>query len=47
VATVVRRPLAALDILDVWDHIADDDMAQRIAGSTSSTLPSDGSRRSR
>jgi toxin ParE1/3/4 len=27
VATVVRRPLAALDILDVWDHIADDDMA--------------------
>lgn len=25
-ATVVRRPLAALDILDVWDHIADDDM---------------------
>jgi toxin ParE1/3/4 len=27
VATVVRRPLAALDILDVWDHIADDNMA--------------------
>jgi toxin ParE1/3/4 len=26
VAIVVRRPLAALDILDVWDHIADDDM---------------------
>lgn len=26
-ATVVRRPLAALDILDVWDHIADDNMA--------------------
>lgn len=26
VATVVRRPLAALDILDIWDHIADDDM---------------------
>jgi toxin ParE1/3/4 len=26
VATVSRRPLAALDILDVWDHIADDDM---------------------
>ncbi|WP_259371716.1 type II toxin-antitoxin system RelE/ParE family toxin [Rubrivivax albus] len=25
-ANVVRRPLAALDILDVWDHIADDDM---------------------
>lgn len=25
--TVKRRPLAALDILDVWDHIADDDMA--------------------
>ena len=25
VATVVRRPLAALDILDVWDYIADDD----------------------
>lgn len=24
-ATVVRRPLAALDILDVWDHIANDD----------------------
>lgn len=24
--TVVRRPLAALDILDIWDHIADDDM---------------------
>jgi len=27
VATVSRRPQAALDILDVWDHIADDDMA--------------------
>jgi len=26
VPTVYRRPLAALDILDVWDHIADDDM---------------------
>jgi toxin ParE1/3/4 len=26
VANVVRRPLAALDILDVWDHIADNDM---------------------
>ena len=25
--TVVRRPLAALDILDVWDHIADDNLA--------------------
>lgn len=24
--TVRRRALAALDILDVWDHIADDDM---------------------
>jgi toxin ParE1/3/4 len=26
VATVVRRPLAALDILDIWDYIAEDDM---------------------
>ncbi len=26
-AFVTRRPLAALDILDVWDHIAEDDMA--------------------
>ena len=26
-ATVSRRPLAALDILDVWDHIAADDQA--------------------
>lgn len=25
--TVSRRPLAALDILDIWDHIADDNMA--------------------
>lgn len=24
---VNRRPLAALDILDIWDHIADDNMA--------------------
>jgi plasmid stabilization system protein ParE len=27
VPTVYRRPLAALDILDIWDHIADDDLA--------------------
>jgi len=26
VASVSRRPLAALDILDIWDHIADDNM---------------------
>jgi toxin ParE1/3/4 len=26
VGTVVRRPLAAIDILDIWDRIADDDM---------------------
>jgi toxin ParE1/3/4 len=26
-ATVVRRPPAALDILDAWDHVADDDLA--------------------
>jgi len=26
VASVSRRPLAALDILDIWDHIADDSM---------------------
>ncbi|MCU0938344.1 MAG: type II toxin-antitoxin system RelE/ParE family toxin [Burkholderiaceae bacterium] len=25
-ASVSRRPLAALDILDIWDHIADDNM---------------------
>ena len=25
--TVSRRPLAALDILDIWDYIADDDIA--------------------
>lgn len=24
--SVSRRPLASLDILDIWDHIADDDM---------------------
>ncbi len=24
---VSRRPLAALDILDIWDHIADDNIA--------------------
>jgi toxin ParE1/3/4 len=27
VQIVNRRPLAALDILDIWDHIADDNMA--------------------
>lgn len=26
-ATVSRRPLAALDILDVWDHLATDNPA--------------------
>jgi len=26
VAIVLRRPLAALDVLNIWDHIADDDM---------------------
>ncbi|HMO45624.1 MAG TPA: type II toxin-antitoxin system RelE/ParE family toxin [Rubrivivax sp.] len=26
-AVVTRRPLAALDILDIWDHIAEDDTA--------------------
>lgn len=25
-ATVSRRPLAALDILDIWDYIADEDI---------------------
>jgi toxin ParE1/3/4 len=27
VPIVNRRPLAALDILDIWDHIANDNMA--------------------
>lgn len=27
VTTVSRRPLAGLDILDIWDHIADDNLA--------------------
>lgn len=27
-AGVTRRPLAAADILDIWDHIADDSLAQ-------------------
>jgi toxin ParE1/3/4 len=27
VPIVNRRPLAALDTLDIWDHIADDNMA--------------------
>ena len=25
--TISRRPLAGLDVLDIWDHIADDNMA--------------------
>jgi toxin ParE1/3/4 len=28
VARVTRRPLAAADILDIWDHIAEDSLAQ-------------------
>jgi toxin ParE1/3/4 len=27
VTSVSRRPLAALDILDIWDHISEDNMA--------------------
>ena len=27
-AIVTRRPLAAADILDIWDHIAEDSLAQ-------------------
>jgi toxin ParE1/3/4 len=27
-ARVTRRPLAAADILDIWDHIAEDSLAQ-------------------
>ena len=27
-ASVTRRPLAAADILDIWDHIAEDSLAQ-------------------
>jgi toxin ParE1/3/4 len=27
VPAVSRRPLAALDVLDIWDHIADDNVA--------------------
>lgn len=27
-ARVTRRPLAAVDILDIWDRIADDSVAQ-------------------
>lgn len=27
-ARVIRRPLAAADILDIWDHIAEDSLDQ-------------------
>lgn len=27
-ARVIRRPLAAADILDIWDHIAEDSIEQ-------------------
>jgi plasmid stabilization system protein ParE len=27
-ARVTRRPLAATDILDIWDHIAEDSLTQ-------------------
>jgi toxin ParE1/3/4 len=27
-ARVTRRPLAAVDILDIWDHIAEDSIEQ-------------------
>lgn len=39
-ARVSRRPLAAVDILDIWDYIAEDTSMRPIAGSTGWTRSS-------